>query len=90
MTDTEPGQAQLVVYTTTWCGPCSRLKARLTERGVLFDEVDIEDDSSGADWVSTVNGGMHLIPTVRFSDGTAMANPSVDAVLERLGSLAHG
>jgi mycoredoxin len=87
-TDTAPERAQLVVYTASWCGPCTRLKNRLTERGIAFDEVDVEENPEAADWVSAANGGSWVVPTVRLPDGTAMVNPAVDAIVERLRSLA--
>jgi len=85
MSDTAPGRPQLIVYTTSWCGPCARLKSRLTERGISFNEIDVEQDSAAAEWVVGVNGGDQMVPTVRFPDGSALSNPSVDAVAERLG-----
>jgi mycoredoxin len=93
MTDTAepaPERAQLVVYTASWCGPCKRLKNRLTDRGITFDEVDVEEDAEAADWVAEANGGSWLVPTVRLPDGTAMVNPSVDAVVGRLAGLSPG
>ncbi|MCZ3389384.1 MAG: NrdH-redoxin [Actinomycetia bacterium] len=86
-TDTAPERAQLVVYTTSWCGPCTRLKNRLTERGITFDEVDVEANPDAADWVAEANGGSWMVPTVRLPDGTAMVNPAVAAVVERLAAL---
>ena len=88
-TDTAPEQAQLVIYTASWCGPCKRLKNRLSERGIIFDEVDVEENPEAADWVAEANGGSWLVPTVRLPDGTAMVNPAVDAVVERLASLSN-
>lgn len=85
--DTAPDRAQLVVYTTSWCGPCTRLKSRLAERGIAFDEVDIEENPEAAEWVAEVNGGSQTVPTVRLPDGTAMVNPAVDALVERLAAL---
>lgn len=86
MTDTAPERAQLVVYSTSWCGPCKRLKNRLTERGITFDDVDIEQNPEAAAWVAEANGGSWLVPTVRLPDGTAMVNPAVDDVIERLAT----
>jgi mycoredoxin len=85
MTDTASERAHLIIYTASWCGPCARLKSRLTERSIAFDEIDVEQDPSAAEWVVSVNGGNQTVPTVRFPDGSALTNPSVDAVVERLG-----
>lgn len=72
------------MYTTPWCGPCARLKARLTDAGVAFDEVDVEAQPDAGDWITGLTGGARTVPTVRFADGTALVNPSLDAVLARL------
>lgn len=84
MTDTSTPRAALTIYTTTWCGPCARLKQRLTDRGVDFDEIDVEQDPAAAAWVMSANSGNQTVPTVRFADGESMTNPSVDAVLAKL------
>ena len=38
----------------------------------------------------TVNGGNQTVPTVRFSDGSALTNPTVHEVKARLVKLALG
>lgn len=75
-----------IMYTTQWCGYCKRLKRDLNDAGVFFDEVDIEIVPNAAEKVAEVNGGNHTVPTLLFSDGTAMTNPSVAKVMEKLGS----
>ncbi|MGR6914753.1 glutaredoxin domain-containing protein [[Actinomadura] parvosata] len=54
----------LTVYSTTWCGPCKRLKAQLTREGISFDDIDIERDPSAAEFVMSVNNGNQVVPTV--------------------------
>jgi mycoredoxin len=54
----------LTVYTTSWCGPCRRLKSQLTREGIAFAEVDIEADPSAARFVMSVNNGNQVVPTV--------------------------
>ena len=34
--------APLTVYTTTFCGPCRRLKSQLGEASIEYDEINIE------------------------------------------------
>ena len=36
----------------------------------------------------SVNGGFQTVPTVVFPDGSALTNPSMAAVKQRLGELA--
>ncbi|MHC9293331.1 mycoredoxin Mrx1 [Mycobacterium sp. LTG2003] len=75
----------LTMYTTTWCGYCSRLKTALKAEGIPYTEVDIEADPSAAEFVGSVNGGNHVVPTVKFADGSTLTNPSVKQVKAKLG-----
>ena len=75
------------MYTTVWCGYCQRLKAQLGREGIAFEEIDIENDPEAAAFVESVNGGNQTVPTVVFADGTAMTNPSIGQVKEKVASL---
>jgi mycoredoxin len=77
----------VTMYTTTWCGYCSRLKAQLTREGIEFVEIDIERDPAAARLVESVNGGNQTVPTVVFADGSAATNPSLKEVRERLAAM---
>ena len=74
------------MYTTGWCGFCARLKSQLDREGITFDEVDIERDESAAQLVMSVNNGNQTVPTVVFSDGTALTNPSLSQVKAQLAA----
>ena len=76
----------LTMYSTVWCGYCRRLKSQLDREGINFVEVDIERDTTAADYVMGVNGGMQTVPTVVFADGTALTNPTLAQVKERLAA----
>ncbi|WP_214412730.1 mycoredoxin [Sphaerisporangium fuscum] len=67
----------LKVYTTSWCGPCKRLKGQLTREGISYEEIDIETDPAAAEFVMSVNGGNQTVPTVVLQDGRTLTNPSV-------------
>lgn len=77
--------AALTVYSTTWCGYCRRLKTQLDEAGIAYAEIDIEEDPKSADFVGSVNGGNHVVPTVLYADGTTATNPTLAAVKRSLG-----
>lgn len=78
----------LTMFSTVWCGYCRRLKSQLDREGIAFEEVDIERDEQAASLVKTVNGGNYTVPTVLFPDGSALTNPSVAQVKERLAVTA--
>lgn len=85
MTDVTPA---LTMYSTTWCGYCRRLKTQLDESGISYVEIDIEEDPASAEFVGSVNGGNHVVPTVKFADGSTATNPSLAAVKQTLAALA--
>jgi mycoredoxin len=76
----------LTIYSTSWCGYCHRLMKQLDREGVPYAAVDIEQDPSAAEYVMSVNGGNQTVPTVVFADGTALTNPSLAQVKERLAA----
>lgn len=78
----------LTMYTTTWCAFCRRLKSQLAVEDIEITEVNIEDDPAAAEYVMSVNGGCQTVPTIVFPDGSALTNPSMAAVKQRLGELA--
>ena len=75
---------ELVMFTTTWCGYCVRLKRFFEREGIAYREVNIEEDPEAAAFVMSVNGGNQTVPTVRFPNGTSVTNPSPAEVLAEL------
>lgn len=73
------------MYSTQWCGYCKRLKVAMKAAGIAFTEVDIEHDPEAAAFVMGVNGGNQTVPTLKFADGSALTNPSIKDVKEKLG-----
>ena len=76
-----------VMFSTDWCGYCKRLKSQLNENGITFREINVEQEMNYAEFVEKVNGGNRVVPTLLFSDGAALTNPSVIAVKEKLAAL---
>ncbi|MBD8506662.1 mycoredoxin [Hoyosella sp. G463] len=70
----------VTMYTTSWCGFCLRLKKQMREAGIPFTEIDIEFEPAAAEFVGSVNGGNHVVPTLRFPSGKTATNPSLAQV----------
>ncbi len=81
MTDTS-----LILYTTTLCGDCWRVKTVLRTMGVAYREVDILKDTDGGEEMVRRSGQRH-VPTLVFPDGTVLANPENLLLLEHLARL---
>jgi mycoredoxin len=73
------------MYSTQWCGYCKRLKSDLQRAGIEFTEIDIEHDAESAALVEKANNGNQTVPTLIFTDGTSMTNPSLAKIKEHLG-----
>ncbi len=81
-----PAEGAITMFSTTWCGYCRRLKSQLDREGIGYTEVNIEDEPGAAAIVREVNDGNQTVPTVLFPDGSAVTNPSIQQVKERLGA----
>ena len=75
---------ELVMYTTSWCGSCVRLKHFMKRESIAFREVDIEDNPEAARFVGSVNRGNHTVPTLRFADGSVLTNPTPAQLLAKV------
>ena len=84
MFDDEGIAMTFTMYSTKWCGYCQRLKRDLRDIGIEFEEVDIEIVEGAAELVEAANQGNQTVPTLIFSDGTAMTNPSLASIREHL------
>ena len=80
--------AVVTMYSTPWCGYCRRLKRQMDDAGISFEEVDIEQEPGAATLVEQVNHGNQTVPTLVFADGTALTNPSLAQVADRLAATA--
>ena len=80
--------SSFTMYTTPWCGYCRRLKGQLDREGIAYEVVDIERQPEAAHIVEAANNGNQTVPTLVYDDGTAMTNPSVAQVKEKLAALA--
>ena len=79
-----PAAGAITMFSTTWCGYCTRLKSQLTKAGVAYLDVNIEEVAGTAELVATINGGNQTVPTVLFPDGSSATNPSLAEVTSRL------
>ena len=74
------------MYSTRWCGYCTRLKGQLDREGIPVRVIDIERDAAAADFVMSLNRGNATVPTVVFPDGSTATNPSIIEVKARLAT----
>ena len=52
------------VYSTRWCPDCRWTKQFLRERGILFEEINVDEEPEAEDLILRVNQGLRKVPTV--------------------------
>jgi glutaredoxin 3 len=57
----------VTIYTTTFCGYCTRAKSILSREGVAFTEVDVSDDDDKRRWLVQTTG-QRTVPQIFFGD----------------------
>jgi glutaredoxin len=65
----------ITMYTTVWCPNCRRARSFLKERGVTFEEVNVEEDPEGEEIVMRANNGKHKVPTMKVGERYFACSP---------------
>jgi len=63
------------LYTTRWCADCWRTKQFLDERGVRYEEVDVDEDPGAEELILRVNEGRRKIPTLEVGGRYFASSP---------------
>ena len=63
------------MYTTSWCPDCYRAKSFLKQRGVSFEEVNIEQTEGAVEFVMNSNQGKRRVPTFEVNGHTFHCSP---------------
>ena len=77
-------QNEIKVYGADWCPDCRRAKRVLDERQAPYRWVDIDKDREGEKFVIQTNRGNRSIPTIVFSDGSILVEPSNNELSAKL------
>ena len=64
---------------------CKRAKQFLNEQRIPYEWNDIDEDSDAQAYVQQINSGKQIIPTILFSDGSILVEPSNAELAEKLG-----
>ncbi len=78
-------QTNITLYGTNWCSDCKRSKKFLGEQRVRYDYINIEEDDAGQAFVQKLQNGGMTIPTIVFTDGSVLIEPSNAELAAKLG-----
>ena len=79
-------EKEIRVYGTWWCGDCRRVRRYFDRNQIRYSWVDIDKDQSGEAFVLDTNHGMRSVPTIVFSDGSILVEPSERELEQWFGS----
>ena len=81
---------KVILYGHSFCPQVHPVRATLEHSGVAYDYVDIRKDEAGRLRVQEINAGNESVPTLVFTDGSTLTEPSQVILLAHLDSLEYG
>lgn len=60
--------AKVEVYSSMWCPFCHRAKKLLKNKGVAFEEIDVDSSAAVRSAMSQRAGGRHTVPQIFIND----------------------
>jgi glutaredoxin 3 len=82
----EPPMSPVVIYTKTYCPYCSRAKALMAEKGVSFEEINLDEHPERRREMISRAQGRSTVPQI-FIDGEGVGGSDDLYELERRGKL---
>lgn len=76
---------KIIVYGAEWCGDCHRTRALFDQYNVAYEYVDIDADADAKAAMLALVDGQNTIPTIVFTDGTILQEPSNVELIDKLG-----
>ncbi|HUN27648.1 MAG TPA: glutaredoxin 3 [Steroidobacteraceae bacterium] len=79
------GQAKVVMYVTGWCPYCARARALLEDKGIAFEEINL-DEQPGAREEMIRRSGQRTVPQI-FVGNTHVGGSDDLHALDQAGGL---
>ena len=74
-----------VIYGTEWCGDCVRSKKLLDANDIPYKWIDVDYNKEAKEKAAELNQGRCRVPTIVFSDGSILVEPSDEELSKKLG-----
>lgn len=78
---------KIIFYGHNFCPQVHTVRAALDQIGLGYDYIDIRKDDAGRERVREINAGYESVPTLVFSDGSTLTEPSEDVLYAHLDGL---
>jgi mycoredoxin len=74
----------VTMYSTTWCPDCHRAKMYLSQWGIDFREINIEQTPGAAEQVMAWANGKRVVPTITVGE-KVLVNPRMRDLAQAIG-----
>ena len=78
---------EIIVYGTRWCSDCVQTRQLLNKIAIPYRWINIDLDKDSERFVLRINRGMRSVPTILFSDGSVLVEPSNAELQSKLKQL---
>jgi glutaredoxin 3 len=65
---TAAANPEITIYSTGWCPYCERARVLLERKGLLFQEIKIDEDNVQRDLMLARSGGRRTVPQIFIGD----------------------
>ncbi len=80
---------KIILYGSPTCAAVAPVRGILERAGAAFEYVDILRDEDGRQRVLDINNGYASVPTLVFTDGSTLTEPSLTELKQKLGQLGY-
>ena len=78
---------QIIVYGASWCPDAKRSRKFFDDNGIAYQWLDVDEDPRAKEFVRSKNKGHVVLPTIVFSDGSILTEPSNEELGRKLEAL---
>jgi len=78
--------ANVLIYSSSWCGYCARAKKLLSAKGVAFEDIDVDAEPRRRIEMRAKAGGRNSVPQI-FIDGQHVGGCDDVHALDATGKL---
>ena len=75
----------ITLYTSNYCGHARRVEQFLADENIPVTIINITDDWAAKETLIGINNGFASVPTLVFTDGSKLTEPSIEELRLKLG-----
>jgi mycoredoxin len=76
---------KVTLYVSNWCAHSRSVEGFLDRNNIAVDKIKIDGDQQARADLIEINDGYASVPTLVFSDGSKLTEPSLSQVRDKLG-----